>query len=133
MVPPLPTAFNVVFGNKYIVTPIFIWHAQKKRFSSKSQNFIKENLFFGQIDVILLNLQYFSSAGVVISDSAFRMKFFNGKLSSVAGLTEILFLFFPGSTVFGQPRRSSSNFKVIFFNVHANFRSILGQLPGRGC
>ena len=63
----LHAVFNVVFGIVYFVIVIFNSCGRKMRFSERTQNFMSEKSIFGHFEVIFLNVQFFSRAGVVFS------------------------------------------------------------------
>ena len=64
--------------------------------------------------------------------STFKEKYFNEKMSSLAGLKKS-YSIFRKSTDFGHFWLPGSTFKVDFLNVQAKFQKILGQFPGEGC
>ena len=52
----LHEAFNVIFGNVYIVIVIFNINGQKMQFFESSQNSISEKSIIGHFEVIFLNI-----------------------------------------------------------------------------
>ena len=125
----LHVVFNVVFGNMYFVIVFFNIHGQKMRFSESTQNSISEKSIFGHFEVLFFNVWVFSRAGWLFPDSTFNVKYFNGKMSSLAGLKKS-FLLSRKSTDFGNFWLPRSFFKVDFLNAQANFRKNLGLFPG---
>ena len=89
----LHAAFNVVSGNVYFVIVIFNICGRKKRFSESSQNSISKNRFLVTLMSLFSTYKFFPGKGWYFPVSAFQEEYFNGKMSSLAGLNKKLFDF----------------------------------------
>ena len=89
----LHAVFNLIFGTVCFVIVIFSIHGPKMQFSESSQNSMSEKSVFGHFEVIFSTYNFFPGRELFFLVITFKKKFFNEKMSSLAGLRKKLFIF----------------------------------------
>ena len=86
----LHAPFNVVFGNVYFLIFIVSIRGRKKQFSESSQTSISKKSILVILRSFFSMYKFFPARGWLLPVSMFQEEYFNGKMSSLAGLKKII-------------------------------------------
>ena len=89
----LHAVFNVVFGNVYVVIVIFNIHGRKCDFLKVVKIPYLKIRFLVNLRSFFSTYKFFTGRGWYFPVSTFKQEYFNGKMSSLAGLKKKLFNF----------------------------------------
>ena len=121
----LHAVFNVIFGNADFVIVILSVQGRKIRFFESSQKSVSEKSISVTLRSFFSTYKIFPGREWLIPLIEFKVEFFNGKMSFIAGLKKSDSIL-RKSTDFSHFWLPRSIFKVDILNVQAKSRKILG-------